>query len=597
MKKLLSVFLWLLCVPAYAQFVPGQVLTAAQLNAQFALYAPLAGATFTGPLTQVSTGSFYAPAGRVDRLTDRVFVGDASQNLGTNAASQPDWLTQYQLAKGRTYGYVQTSQAAVLNHNASQDDLTTLVVGARNTSRTGGQVIAVTGMGVNNNPTGGVGAAAWAGYFEAFRDTSTAGNGGAYGIEIDTMNYVGSAAVTDPYAQSNDQTVGAQMASGGGFPGTLYPTTVGLNFQNNNATFDKGIVFGSNAITGATGSSGTGVAIALGLGHQLQWYGSAGVKTSSITGNGTTTAAGVGEVFQDNQIKWLNTGGNPLFSAINTTNGVNYLQAANNTAGNAPSLQAQGTDTNVILNLVPKGTGSVQVTSSAASGVPLVVAATSNTAGGAQIQLQGNGGTTPNKYLRSFNGVFQIVNSANSATPMSMDDAGNVTFTGTVAGSAVSGTPISGSTGSFTTLNASANDALLYQTSNAQSFSTGTGAIVTTWTKVFDRVNANFNASTGVFTAPATGYYQVSAQLEFAAATNVVNSLLQLSIFANGVNVAAGRTYEMSTGSNLNSVTVSATVSLTSGQTITVQGLQNSGSSRALSGVAVSNYLSINRLP
>lgn len=48
MKKLLGFALWLLAVPSWAQFVPGQVLTAAQLNSQFALYAPLAGATFSG---------------------------------------------------------------------------------------------------------------------------------------------------------------------------------------------------------------------------------------------------------------------------------------------------------------------------------------------------------------------------------------------------------------------------------------------------------------------------------------------------------------------------------------------------------------------
>lgn len=50
-KRLLSLVLALLCVPAFAQFSPGQVLTASALNAQFALYLPLTGGTLTGPLT------------------------------------------------------------------------------------------------------------------------------------------------------------------------------------------------------------------------------------------------------------------------------------------------------------------------------------------------------------------------------------------------------------------------------------------------------------------------------------------------------------------------------------------------------------------
>jgi hypothetical protein len=52
MKKLFAFTLLLLAsISAWAQFVPGQILTAQALNGQFALYAPLGGATFTGPVT------------------------------------------------------------------------------------------------------------------------------------------------------------------------------------------------------------------------------------------------------------------------------------------------------------------------------------------------------------------------------------------------------------------------------------------------------------------------------------------------------------------------------------------------------------------
>lgn len=316
---------------------------------------------FLNTFLQYPSGQFYQNFGsKVNRMLDRVLIGDATKNNATNVASQPDWLTQYQLAKGRTYGYVQTSQASITNTDASQDSLTTLVVGAQVGSRAHGQVIAITGMGVNNQ-TGGSGAAAWAGYFEAFRDTGVAGNGGAYGIEIDTMNYVSAVAVTDPYVQSDDQTVSAQLASGGGFPGTLYPTTVGINFQNNNTTFDKGIVFGSNSITGADGTNGSGVAIAFGKGHTIQWYSGAGVNTSSILCNGTTTAASVQQLFSDNQVIWRNASTKSIFVATGVASGVNGLQALGSAAASPVQLQAVGDDTNIDLQITPKGTGLARV--------------------------------------------------------------------------------------------------------------------------------------------------------------------------------------------------------------------------------------------
>lgn len=67
MKKLLLLCSLLWPVLASAQlnpFVPGQILSAAELNTAFSLYAPLTGATFTGPVavpTLTVTGTFTLP--------------------------------------------------------------------------------------------------------------------------------------------------------------------------------------------------------------------------------------------------------------------------------------------------------------------------------------------------------------------------------------------------------------------------------------------------------------------------------------------------------------------------------------------------------
>lgn len=57
---------------------------------------------------------------------------------------------------------------------------------------------------------------------------------------------------------------------------------------------------------------------------------------------------------------------------------------------------------------------------------------------GANIQLVGNGATTPSKWIRAINGVLQIVNDAYSAVIATIDNVGNATFSGTVIGNAIS---------------------------------------------------------------------------------------------------------------------------------------------------------------
>jgi hypothetical protein len=61
LKRLLLVVLSLIVVTAHAQFTPGQILTAAQLNGAFSNVLPIAGGTLTGPLTVPSLSVTGAP--------------------------------------------------------------------------------------------------------------------------------------------------------------------------------------------------------------------------------------------------------------------------------------------------------------------------------------------------------------------------------------------------------------------------------------------------------------------------------------------------------------------------------------------------------
>lgn len=87
-------------------------------------------------------------------------------------------------------------------------------------------------------------------------------------------------------------------------------------------------------------------------------------------------------------------------------------------------------------------TGNVNITT---SGQTNTLRITDTGASGANIELTGNGATTPTKFIRVNSGALQVVDNAYGAAIFNLDDSGNATFTGGVIGTS----------GSFTTLAAS----------------------------------------------------------------------------------------------------------------------------------------------
>lgn len=96
------------------------------------------------------------------------------------------------------------------------------------------------------------------------------------------------------------------------------------------------------------------------------------VTATSISNAGTLTQTGVAS-FSDNldvvDGKAIRDGNdNELVKFSQTASAVNEYTVKNAATGNAPQLQATGGDTNIGINLVPKGTGEVQFNGVAASG-------------------------------------------------------------------------------------------------------------------------------------------------------------------------------------------------------------------------------------
>jgi hypothetical protein len=152
--------------------------------------------------------------------------------------------------------------------------------------------------------------------------------------------------------------------------------------------------------------------------------------------------------------------------------------------------------------------------------------------------------------------------------------------------------------GTFTTLKGNSLAKVFATNTGAQSIPSATNTAVTGWTTGFD-ANSNFNASTGTFTAPATGFYVVSAQLTWGTISGAgASGVIKAVVFANGsATNLAGLAPMSNTTQQFNAVQVSGLVSLTAGQTIVLNGLQNSGASVALSSTPGGVWMSIYQLP
>lgn len=307
-------------------------------------------------LDQPETLQWYAENGaRIQRARDRMFVGGATKNNGTNAGSQPDWLTQGLLALGRTFAFQQVTQFATLTDSTVPSS--NAILGAARTAllpENGYGAIGILGVGWNDNTAKACGA--WGGYFEAFRKAGVAGP--SVGVEIDTANF-GSVTTTTPYAQDPGQTIGLQLANGAEFL-TAKTATLAINIQNNGAKYNAGINFGATALVGTDGTgSGTAVAIQFARGHGMKWFNAAGGQTTQIFGTSSDTNSSATVVFDDNTTSILNSGtGKGLFQIGNIgATGVNYLGVRNAATGNAVPLQAIGDDADISITIAPKNNG------------------------------------------------------------------------------------------------------------------------------------------------------------------------------------------------------------------------------------------------
>ena len=160
----------------------------------------------------------------------------------------------------------------------------------------------------------------------------------------------------------------------------------------------------------------------------------------------------------------------------------------------------------------------------------------------------------------------------------------NVTITGslTVITGSIILSPESTITGS------TINQPTLVQAANTSGQSIGNNVvpaiIITNWTNLFTQNAAEWNATTGVFTATKAGVYLVSANLTYASVANTANGQqVNVSIRKNTTDQAVSMQITSAATTSLRSTgTATAVVSLDVGDTITIRTYHNLGNTATL---------------
>jgi len=294
------------------------------------------------------------PAPRIRRVPGRLFVGDgvAASGNSTQTVGHESWLFDsfgaYWLERGAQVLMLPESPGYIGS------------VGAARTSTadtSAGVAIGNASIAWNDKTVGGT-LLAWAHYFEAVVEP---GAGQTYAAEVSVKNK-SSNSIRNPYAQVSDGGIGWWFAGGGdpsygGAPAN--PSNVAIAIGKNGHTWNTGICFDSNGITGSDGVTGYGSAIKMGKGHIIDWWCDASNLGAQITSSVSTGAGKTKRLeFTDASMLLGNAVNNSLFNFSMGTTQVNGFQfAATNTGAGQVTMLAAGPDANLDFRIFPQGTG------------------------------------------------------------------------------------------------------------------------------------------------------------------------------------------------------------------------------------------------
>ena len=217
--------------------------------------------------------------------------------------------------------------------------------------------------------------------------------------------------------------------------------------------------------------------------------------------------------------------------------------------------------------------------------------------------------------LNTLTPIVQVYTGSQVMVPASIRSVNvnrtEITFATATAGTAILSTGIGGPTSA--SFAATANLAvtasyldgelptvIFARNSSGQSIPTNTipTTIMTGWTNTIAQNASEWNQTTGVFTATKSGTYSVSAAATYGPIVGTVGQQYNIAIVKNGVDQSIVlRFVEEATSISRATGVVSSIVSLSPGDTMTVNLYHVLGSSRALVASLAQNFLNIQEIP
>ena len=134
---------------------------------------------------------------------------------------------------------------------------------------------------------------------------------------------------------------------------------------------------------------------------------------------------------------------------------------------------------------------------------------------------------------------------------------------------------------------------IIYNNTSAQSLNNSSQTTITGWTAVSDS-KSSFVDSTGVFTAPYSGMYEVYAKVSFAASATGGRQLYSVQSGSASVTYNGPTIYGSATLAG--HCTIGSVHRCLAGDTIIIQGFQSSGGALAITSNAEDNYVNIKRI-
>lgn len=309
----------------------------------------------------------------IHRFNDRLFAGGSAKNNGLPLS-----------APGATYSWIDDPAVTgivdgSLEQNAmslaavSDKGFNGIVTGVRASDAPFGASLGHTSLALQDRTTADA-QAVWSGYFVGIKAPSADSSNGVNNVEMNLWNQKSDADAgpIDPYNFFPVSNMNNLWLSNG-FPEVevsrpSYRATCAIGILNNvadttQAKYRVGIAFKATSLEGCDGVTGRGIAMALARGHSMQWYYGAGNAGPYVTSNVDSDANGIQNLVFDNfgLLVRDTVSGSTQLRVEAKANPANYPRLSPSLSGQDVVVASDGSDSNINLRLMAKGTGNILV--------------------------------------------------------------------------------------------------------------------------------------------------------------------------------------------------------------------------------------------